>query len=358
MMFEPIFLILFIISLTLAIFPDLLTKKLIFIIYIFCALFLHITLRYGIEFRTGDMPGYYASIERLSQENYLSNFTNGDMNSLQSKEILFWYPAVAIFELSNSLYFSIIIFDIILYLSLYFGVKKILECQRFKTTGSTLTSLYFVCLLYVPFLQNISSNYRQAIASSLIILSLGLFLEKKYIKSWLIFCWAILTHNPALLFFPLLAFFKTSQLIYFWKTFILSIIVLSIILGLLVVIVFNIDLSLLVLRGNGFDLGPYIAFRDIGLLFSVLTLTAVLVYRTNATEFFDVLGQQLFCFTLVLFFLIFFSTGELDRLFFYITVILFPQVMLLLNYTLGKSVKARLFTINFMIFLPYILIQN
>jgi hypothetical protein len=331
-------------------FPHLVSKKFVFLIYIFCAILVNLSLRIDVFFSTGDLPGYLFTIEKLYFDDFLNVSSQIKMNHrLYNKEILFWYPSVTIFSISENPFHPFIFFDIVFYLSMFFGIQKILESETFKFIGPKLTGLYFVSLIYYPNMHNLSSSYRQAIASSLIVLSLGLILSKKQWKSIIVFCSAILIHNPTLLFFPLLLLFNLS----IKKA--LSVIVILAVIVYFAVTYLDVPISFLTRLGSGLADGGSIGVRDFSVLLTVFLLSSFLSYRRQRPELNSIVYQQLYCVLLFVMFLIFFGVVDSNRLFFYIVVILFPQLIILLHQTIGDNFKSRIFTLNFLPFLPWVI---
>ena len=200
------YIIIYVLTVVLAIEPRVIPKRLFFVTWFIVMSFYSFSLR-------------WTALELNIPENdfiaYVSNMMITDyILPYHWKEPIFWLGTRYLYQLFESAYVVYIITDLILFLAFYHSLSKIRwiipQCKNFANPKY----LYFSAFLFFPFVLSMANAYRTILALPFFLLALG-YGRREVMKCIISFIIAVLIHNGYFLFVPVLLFLFKGQVRYF-----------------------------------------------------------------------------------------------------------------------------------------------
>ena len=203
-----IYFLTYLLTLCFIFFPKLITGKTFFIFWYSFSLCLSVIIRSSIGVQeSADFDGYIISMQG---EDIIPYFL---------REPVFWFGIRALYGILGSGIYVFIFLDALLFLIIYYGFDLCRRAYYPKLKASKLYYLYFAVFLFFPYVMGMHNIYRQIFATAIFILAIGLIGNNKAIRGYITSLIAVLIHNPAAFFLPLLIlsmkknFFKYSAFI-------------------------------------------------------------------------------------------------------------------------------------------------
>lgn len=174
-------------------FPKIVTGKTFFIFWYSFSLCLSIIIRSSIGVvDSADIDGYMISMQG---EDIIPYFL---------REPIFWFGIRFLYGIMGNGIYVFIFLDALLFLIIFYGFDLCRRAFYPYLKASKLHYLYFAVFLFFPYVMGMHNIYRQIFATAVFILAIGLIGNHKAIRGYITSLLAVLIHNPAAFFLPLL----------------------------------------------------------------------------------------------------------------------------------------------------------
>tara|TARA_B100002019_G_C21274411_1_gene604430 strand:- start:4907 stop:5980 length:1074 start_codon:yes stop_codon:yes gene_type:complete len=322
----------YLLSIFFAIFPNFLLNQKIFFLFWFLIIFcFSIVTRTFLEYEyVSDLQGYINIIEKNKIFFCSSIYECKDIYfSYYTREIVFWGTLKLLYFISNNIYFTLVIFDLIISVLIYASVSQL---QSFSNNNFNIKNkqgynyLRFLLIVLFPFLFGMQVVLRQYFAMALGLLAFTYLINSKRIKGSLFFILSCLSHNAAIVLLPFLYLFKNSIL----RRIFIFVSIVFVIYG-----VMNFADN-----RHGLDLGSLRSFIMLSFIYITATLIVFLLFvqKINIEFFYQYILEfyiSLIILTSTLYFLI--PGNQFDRVSYFI----FPSMLLLISFINETLLKYK-----------------
>ncbi len=337
-----IYLIVYFLTVWFIFFPKSLSSKSFFVFWILTAICLSLIIRSSIgETASGDIDGYIRYMTEIPGETISLNY--------MLREFIFWFGIRFLHTITGDGAAVFVILDIILYLSIYKGFTLCRKAYYPQIDQRNIHYLFFAVLLFFPYVMGMHNVYRQILASSIFLVSIGLIGNKKPIKGYLTSLISVFIHNASGMFLPLLMV-STKNKIFQYLSFIILIPIIFFVIGI------NDSSSDFSVRERG-EIGKTIKYMyliSLGLMLSALIFIELKAKERNNSTF-----VSLFSILFILYIgnVFFVSSEQAQRITFYIFSMLFPFFGYFFFITFKPRIIASLVFFHISL-LPLVLIYN
>lgn len=304
------------------------------IFWFLCVVFFSLAIRLEIMSLLDGNTIYYGDIT-----NYIRIMQLDDVSfniPLFQREFVFFYLIRYLNNLLDSPVAVFLITDLLLYFFLYKSLKTFFDINRKKIQSKHLSYVFFMILLFFPFIFGMTNVYRQFFALVIFLNSLNFILSKKYFSGFLFYLTTIFIHNSFLLFFPiLLLMFKKKFLNFLSYS-------LVILFGLGLTAVLQMDFGGFINREASLEIeiGENIA----QLIFYVLILIMIIYYTINLrVKFENKIFNNFFILNTFIYFIFMVNLNSLSslRISYSIFFMIFPFVILFVENSFKQKMLSR-----------------
>lgn len=324
-------------------FPKLITGKIFFIFWYSFSLCLSIIIRSSIGIQdSADIDGYIVSMQG---EDIIPYFL---------REPIFWFGTRFLYDILGNGIYVFIFLDALLFLLIYYGFDLCRKAFHPKLNSSNLHYLYFAVFLFFPYVVGMHNIYRQIFATTIFIVSIGLIGNNKIFKGYISSLVAVLIHNPAAFFLPLLIMSMKKS---FYKY--LAFIVLALILFSFQTIQ-QTGSSLLYayfLRDDSIIIGDNIAYLYLISLYIILGIVLLIEFQIEDKSNTHFVSMFIILTILYSYVAFLFGSEQSQRFVFYIFGILFPFFGFYFESRFKPIILSRLIFFHVSL-MPLILIYN
>lgn len=336
-----IYLSIYILTIWFIFFPKSLPSNYFFIFWLSISMCLSLIIRSSIgETSSSDIDGYISNMmypEIISLNYYL-------------REFIFWFGIRFLYSIIGDGAMVFVFLDFIFYLCLYKGFSLCRRAYYPQIGQRDVNYLFFAVLLFFPVVMGMHNIYRQLLASTIFLISIGLIGNSKPIKGYLTSLVAVFIHNAVGMFLPVLMVCTKNKLFHY-MAFIILIPIIFFTSGV------DESSSGLISRDGSIEIGKTIKYMYLISLFLAYTFFIYIEWNSNLklhSTFIAIFSILIIMYAANL---IGFSSEQAQRTFFYISSILFP----FLGYYCFIKFKPRI--LSSLIFfhislLPLILIFN
>lgn len=320
-------------------FPTSISRRTFFIFWYFFSICLSLIIRSSI-----------GSEESADIDGYITNMSNDAIIPYFLREPVFWFGIRFLYDIVGNGIAVFVILDSLLFMLIYYGFNLCRKAYYPNISSFYMRYLYFAVLLFFPYVMGMHNIYRQIIATSIFIISIGLVGNSKTFRGYLASLIAVLIHNPVAIFLPVLVMSMKSS---FYKY--LSLIVL-VLIGIFFQAIIQID-SAFISREGSIDIGSNIAYLYLISLYTILGVVLLTEFNTKdrANSF---LVSILIIFVVIYTYSTFtFSSEQSQRFVFYIFGILFPFFGFYFESRFKPTILSRLIFFHVSL-TPLILIYN
>ncbi len=162
-----------------------------------------------------DIYGYYALSKGISYSGIINKIQFGFSNSsllYYTREPVLWGLLKYLYLIFNDERIVFFIIDCLGFSVIFYSFKQLENNSEYNVKSKifNLKYLYFGIFLTMPFVFGISSIYRQYLSMILLFAAFAFYYSEKNKKSLIFYILAVLSHNSAILFFPLYFILKKS----------------------------------------------------------------------------------------------------------------------------------------------------
>jgi len=338
-----IYLIVYFLTIWFIFFPKSLSSKSFFIFWILTAICLSLIIRSSIgETDSGDIDGYIKYMAEIPGENVSLNY--------MLREFIFWFGIIFLFTIIGDGAAVFVILDFLLFLFIYKGFTLCQKAYYPQIDQRNIHYLFFAVLLFFPYVMGMHNVYRQILASSIFLVSLGLIGNKKPIRGYLTSLISVFIHNASGMFLPLLMV-STKNKMFQYSSFIILIPIIFVTTGI------SDSSSDFAAREGSIEIGKTIKYMyliSLGLLLSTLIFIELKAKERNNSTF-----VSLFSILFILYIgnVFFISSEQAQRIIFYIFSMLFPFFGYFFFITFKPRIIASLVFFHLSL-LPLVLIYN
>jgi len=265
------------------------------------------------------------------------------------REFIFWFGIRFLHNIIGDGATVFVFLDLILYLLIYRGFSLCKKAFYPQLDQANIQYLFFAVLLFFPYVLGMHNTYRQILAATVFLISIGLIGNRKTIKGYLVSLVAVFIHNASGLFLPLLMITTKSKFIQY-SSFLMLI---PVIIFLLTVSDSNSDF----ITREGFEIGQTIKYMYLIVFTFLLGALLFLELKIEKRKNKIFVGLFFISYVIYLFTVFSISSEQAQRLSFYIFCMLFP----FMGYYCSDRFKPRIIT-NLIFFhlslAPLLLIYN
>ena len=285
-------------------------------------------------------------------DNYISNMSRPEILSFNYylREFIFWFGIRFLYSIIGDGAMVFVALDFVFYLLLYKGFTLCKRAYYPQIDQRNVNYLFFAALLFFPIVYGMHNIYRQLLASTIFLISIGLIGSNKPIKGYITSLSAVFIHNAAGMFLPVLMV-NTKNKLFQYTAYLAIIPIVFFIIGI------DESSSDLMKRTTTIEVGRTIKYLY---LISLAAACGFLFYTHSKTNF-----KSNYAFLNIFLILIFlyaavvfsFSSEQAQRVFFYISSIVFPFFGYYCSITFKPRIVSSLLCFH-ITFLPLILIFN
>ncbi len=294
------------------------------------------------ETESADIDGYIINMSSIPGENVSFNYL--------LREFIFWFGIRFLYSILGDGALVFVCLDFILYILIYKSFSLCRKAFYPQIDQKDINYLFFAVLLFFPYVMGMHNTYRQILASTVFLVSIGLIGNRKPIKGYLTSLVAVFIHNASGMFLPLLMV-TTKNKFFQYSSFLLIIPIVIFLTGV------SDSSSGFIAREGSIEIGRTISYMY--LIIFALLYGALFSLELNAKkkENSSLLGIFLILLIIYSFSVSFVSSEQAQRISFYVFSMLFP----FLGYYCFIRFKPRILS-SFIFFhlslLPLILIFN
>jgi len=279
----------------------------------------------------------------------VSNLFIGMTSSYYFREPIVWYSLRIIYRLFDSEFLAFFLLDLVSFIFLF----KAISLQKYVLTYSKdVKYLYFVIFLFFPFMLGFHFIYRQYIATIFLLYAIGCVGNKNLWLCFIFFLCSVLSHNAAVLFLPLLLYLSNLRLSKPLAVISLSLVPLAFYYMELIENLTNLSSKSNINIGGGIGWYYFVLFTLI--LFLILILRMI---KKSANDsiliFFGILFSWISFWAAVIL-----ETSVSERLGFMMLALMYPLLLIYLDYKLSINFLTRILIIIITVFIPFSYYSN
>lgn len=256
---------------------------------------------------------------------------------LFQREFIFYNLTRYLYVLFKNPVIVFLILDLILFIFLFKSLKTFFNINCKKVRYKHLSYIFFMLLLFFPFINGMTNVYRQLFGFVIFFNALNFIFSKKYFLGFLFFIISIFIHNIFLIFFPLLLLMFKSKFLNFFSY------ILVLFFGLGLTAVLQMDFGGFLNRDASLEIeiGENIA----QLIFYVLVLIMVIYYSVDShIKFENKIFNNFFILNTCIYFIFMINLNSLSslRISYTIFFLIIPYLILLVDTSFKQKTLSRL----------------